>query len=77
MFLHEPATILIAASTSWQLRSGNLYSAISFNCAVVILPTIVLGFADPFATPAAFKIKPATGEVLKTKHLALSSKPHQ
>src|ERR1700722_19046733 len=49
-----PAMIFTAWSTSWALRSASLRSAISRNCASVILPTLLrLGSPEPFSSLSA------------------------
>src|SRR5215470_11812051 len=49
-----PATVLIAASSVWQFKSGSLVFAISSTCFAVTVPTLFLfGSADPFAMFAA------------------------
>src|SRR5215510_10708069 len=49
-----PATVLIAASSDWQFRSGSLVFAISSTCFAVTVPTLFLfGSAEPFAMFAA------------------------
>ena len=60
--------ILIAASTLRVLRSGNLVSAISCNCFLLILPTFIFcGSPDPLATPAALANNTDAGGVFKMK----------
>src|SRR5512136_483822 len=69
-----PAMVRIAASTLVVLRSGSFVVAISRNCFLLILPTLVLlGSFEPdpgfFAVerPAAFLMSTAAGGVLVTK----------
>src|SRR3569623_1856279 len=69
-----PATVRIAASRSVVLRSGSLIVAISFNCFLVIFPTLVLfGSFEPLpgflavGRPSAFLIRMAAGGVLVMK----------
>ena len=60
--------ILIAASTLRVLRSGNLVSAISCNCFLLMLPTFIFcGCPDPLGTPAAFAINTEAGGVFRIK----------
>mmetsp|Transcript_12039 Transcript_12039/g.38093 ORF Transcript_12039/g.38093 Transcript_12039/m.38093 type:complete len:297 (-) Transcript_12039:100-990(-) len=68
MFLAVPATIFIAASMFFVLRSGILTLAISSSCAFVIEPTLSLcGCAEPFCTPAALLMSTDAGGVFRTK----------
>src|SRR5215472_7178646 len=49
-----PATVLTAASSVWQFKSGSFVLAISSTCFTVTVPTLFLfGSADPFAIFAA------------------------
>src|SRR5215471_17774871 len=49
-----PATVLTAASSVWQFKSGSFVFAISSTCFAVTVPTLFLfGSADPFAIFAA------------------------
>src|ERR1700690_1468157 len=68
-----PAMVRIADSTLVVLRSGSFIVAISRNCFLLILPTLILlGSLEPepgffaVASPAAFLIKTAAGGVLVT-----------
>src|SRR5215831_15162453 len=59
-----PATVLIAACSESQLRSGILVRAISSTCFAVTVPTLLLfGSADPFAIFAARFNSTAAGGV--------------
>ena len=58
----------------YAFKSGNLISAISFNCAEVILPTTSAEpFADPDLTLATFFSKNAVGGVKNLSSKLLSS----
>jgi len=60
--------ILIAASTLFVLRSGNLVSAISCNCFLLILPTLIFcGSPEPLGTPAALANNTDAGGVFRIK----------
>src|SRR5512134_372413 len=68
-----PAMVRMAASTLVVLRSGSLVVAISRNCFLLILPTLVLfGSLEPepgflaVGRPAAFLMSTAAGGVLVT-----------
>src|SRR5690606_20395052 len=75
-----PAMIFSAASTVLALRSSCLVSAIWRRASFDSLPTFaVCGVAEPFATPAAFLMSYAAGEVLRmhvndrSSHTVISS----
>jgi len=60
-----PAIILIADSTDAAFKSGIFNVAISLNCSVVTLATLVLlGTLDPDSIPATFFNRTAAGGVL-------------
>lgn len=68
IFRAVPSMIFIAASMFRVLRSGILVSAISFNCFLLILPTLIFcGCPEPFGTPAAFFNSIDAGGVFRTK----------
>src|SRR6185312_2731227 len=63
-----PATVLTAASSDSQLRSGSFSLAISSTCLAVTVPTLFLfGSADPFAMFAARLSSTGAGGVLVMK----------
>src|SRR5437016_5392671 len=63
-----PATVLIAASSDSQLRSGIFVFAISSTCLAVTVPTFVLfGSAEPLAMLAARLSSTAAGGVFVMK----------
>src|ERR1700691_698292 len=62
-----PAMIFTASSTSCALRSASLRSAISRNCASVILPTLLrLGSPEPFSNLSGWRMSTAAGGVFVT-----------
>src|SRR6476620_11399119 len=70
-----PATIAIADSRLYVLRSGSLISAIFLICAFVTEPTFVrFGTPEPFSIPASFFSRTAAGGVLVMKEKDLSAK---
>ena len=60
-----PSMILIAASRDVALRSGSFVLAIVSTCARVTWPILVLlGWPEPFSTPAAWRSRNDAGGVL-------------
>ena len=73
IFSAVPLTCLIAVSTSYAFKSGNLISAISRTWSSVNLPTgSFFPFVDPLEILAYFLIKNAVGGVLIIKSNVLS-----